>query len=326
MSEHEHERDPEARIIYVLCIVLAVPFVVAAFVRGQDIGAGTTMCMLIAALGVVGLVVDWRKRTRLPRARVVRASRERSAVAVAEAPIALDTILVVEDEPAIRQFLRTTFAAQGLHMIEATTLAEGQRALDAARPAVVLLDLGLPDGDGLHLLRNLRASSKTPVIVLSARDRELDKITALDAGADDYLMKPFDTGDLVARVQMALRRVRAPHPTTEALFVAGPFEIDQQRGTVTVEGRSVVLTRAELRLLVALARQPGKLVTYRQLIEEVWGSGTVHGAPELRVHVAALRRKIEKEPARPRWLVAEAGVGYRLLIDQSDDGAASRSL
>jgi two-component system, OmpR family, KDP operon response regulator KdpE len=125
---------------------------------------------------------------------------------------------------------------------------------------------------------------------------------------------------------MALQRVRAPHQTTEAMFVAGPFEIDQQRGTVTVEGSPVALTRPELRLLVALARQPGKLVTYRHLIEEVWGGDTVHGAAELRVHVAALRRKIEKEPARPRWLVAEAGVGYRLRIDQSDDGAASRSL
>jgi two-component system, OmpR family, KDP operon response regulator KdpE len=322
----EQARDPEARIICILCILFTVPFVVAAFVRRQDIGPGTTICMLLAVLGVVGLVADWRKRVRLPRARVLRGAPERNMVAVAEAPVALDTVLVVEDEPAIRQFLRTTLGSQGLHMIEATTLAEGQRALDDARPAIVLLDLGLPDGDGLQLLRNLRASSKTRVIVLSARDREFDKITALDAGADDYLLKPFDSRDLSARIQMALQRVRAPTPTTAAVLVAGPFAIDQQRGTVTVEGSPVALTRPELRLLVALARQPGKLVTYRQLIEEVWGGETVHGANELRVHVAALRRKIEKEPARPRWLVAETGVGYRLRIDQSDAGAASRNL
>lgn len=322
----EQERDPEARIICILCIVFTVPFVAAALVRRQDIGPGTTICMVLAVLGVAGLVVDWRKRVRVPRARVLRGDRESNMVAVAEDRIALDTVLVVEDEPAIRQFLRTTLCMQGLRMIEATTLAEGERALADVRPAAVLLDLGLPDGDGLQLLRSLRAASKTPVIVLSARDRELDKIAALDAGADDYLLKPFDSRDLIARVQLALQRARAPSATTEALLVVGPFVIDQQRSTVAVEGSPVTLTRPELRLLVALARQPGKLVTYRLLIEEVWGGETVHGANELRVHVAALRRKIEKEPARPRWLVAEIGVGYRLRIDQSDDGAASRNL
>jgi two-component system, OmpR family, KDP operon response regulator KdpE len=321
-----HERDPEARIIYAMCIVLTVPVIVIAFVRGEEIGAGASLCMLVAVLGVIGLIVDWRKRTKLPRARVVRAPAPRDpSPRLRDHPIAHDTVLVIEDEPSIRLFLRTTLAGHGLHMVEASTLAEGRRALEDARPAVVLLDLGLPDGDGLQLLQTLRVTSRTPVIVLSARDRELDKITALDAGADDYLLKPFDSHALLARVQTALQRARSPLAPSDVI-VAGPFRIDLQDGTVSVEGDAMTLTRPELRLLAALAREPGKVLTYRQLIDALWGGESVHGTSDLRVQVAALRRKIEKEPARPRWLLAETGVGYRLRVDHSDDGSASRSL
>jgi two-component system, OmpR family, KDP operon response regulator KdpE len=322
----EREQDPEARIIYAMCIVFTVPVVVIAFARGHDIGAGTSLCMVLAALGVIGLIAEWRKRTKLPRAHVVRTPPAPvSAQRLQDHLIADDTVLVIEDEPSIRRFLRTTLAGQGLRMLEATTLADGQRAFDHTRPAVVLLDLGLPDGDGLQLLRVLRATSSTPVIVMSARDRELDKVAALDAGADDYILKPFDSRDLLARVQMALQRPRAPIGPSDAI-VAGPFCIDLDRGTVTVEGEPVTLAPPELQLLAALARQPGRVLTYRQLIKEVWGDDTAHATHELRVHVAALRRKIEQEPAQPRWLVAETGIGYRLRVNQVDGGGPSRNL
>lgn len=310
-------RDPEARIIYGLCILISLPWVVAAFVRGQDIGPGTTICMIITALGTVGLVVDWRRRIRLPRACVVAHSAEpakpRSQTRVPDE--ADDAVLIVEDEPGIRQFLRTTLTSEGLRVIEAKTLAEAKEQLARVRPLAVLLDLGLPDGDGLELLRGRASSHQTPVLVMSARDRDYDKITALDAGADDFLLKPFDARDLVARVRLAMKRARTSPEQGEEPIRVGPFEIDPIRGSVTMNGDGVKLTTTELSILIALAREPGKVLTHRQLIHAVWGSGTVHDVSELRVHVAALRRKLESDPVRPRWLRTDTGIGYRLHVE-----------
>jgi two-component system KDP operon response regulator KdpE len=317
MRDSEH--DSEARIIYVLCIACTVPFLVVAIVRGEAIGAGTTIAMMIAALGMMGLVVSWRRRTRLPRARALHGAEVAVAPPEARAPPDEaaapldDSILIIEDEPGVRMFMHATLAATGLRIIDAASLVDGKRVLGELRPTVVLLDLALPDGDGLTLLRELRRSSRTPVIVLSARDREYDRIAALDAGADDYLLKPFDPRELRSRVDLAIGRACSTAPAGSMLEV-GPFRIDESSGSVTVEGRPISLTRVELQLLVVFARQPGKVITYRELIREVWGGESVEQADEVRVHVAALRRKIERDPARPRWLVAEAGAGYRLRV------------
>jgi two-component system KDP operon response regulator KdpE len=311
----ERGRDPEALIIYALCVLVSAPFVIAAIVHREPLGAGTALCMLLTAFGIGGLVLELRRRAHLPRARVVhRADRPTS-----NRSVSVPAVLLVEDEPAIRQFVRMTLESHGLHVIEATTLVEAQQMIVSARPAAVLLDLGLPDGDGLQLLRARASTEKAPVIVMSARHREHDKIAALDAGADDYLHKPFDPRDLLARVQLAIQRARPLRPIDEPLRV-GPFRIDPARAAVTIDGNAMQLTATELRLLTALARQPGKLFTHRQLIDAVWGPGTVHGVHDLRVHVSALRRKIEADPVRPRWLMTETGVGYRLraYTDRTD--------
>jgi two-component system, OmpR family, KDP operon response regulator KdpE len=225
---------------------------------------------------------------------------------------AIDTVLVVEDELPMRRFLRAALTTHGFGVIEATTLREAEQLATGTPPAAILLDLGLPDGDGMDLLRRLREWSATPVIVLSARDRENDKVTALDAGADDYLTKPFGTSELLARVRVALRHARgraAPeHPVTSV----GPIRIDSARHEVTVEGRAVHLTPIEFKLLALLARHAGKVLTHRQLLHDVWGPRSTHQSQYLRVHMVALRRKLEVDPARPRWLTTEPGVGYRL--------------
>jgi two-component system KDP operon response regulator KdpE len=171
----------------------------------------------------------------------------------------------------------------------------------------------LPDGDGLAVLRALRPDSRIPVIVLSARGQEGDKVAALDAGADDYLTKPFGAGELMARIRVALRHATAAGVgTTPDVLTVGPIQIDQPRHEVTVDDKVVHLTPIEFKILVELARQPGRVLTHRQLARGVWGVGPVDQSHTLRVHVAALRRKIEQDSARPRWLVTEAGVGYRL--------------
>jgi two-component system KDP operon response regulator KdpE len=175
---------------------------------------------------------------------------------------------------------------------------------------VVLLDLGLPDGDGIELLAAMPPDQRIPVIVLSARGQEGDKVIALDSGADDYLTKPFGAGELMARLRAVMRR--RPTGTAEDVLEVGPIRIDQPRHEVTVEGTAVHLTPIEFKLLVELARQPGRVLTHRQLLRDVWGPDAVEQSHYLRVHVAALRRKIERDPAQPQWLVTEAGVGYRL--------------
>lgn len=191
-------------------------------------------------------------------------------------------------------------------------MAQGSQLTAETRPDVVLLDLGLPDGDGLDLLRKLREWSETPVIVLSARDREDDKVSALDAGADDYLTKPFGTDELLARIRVALRHARGHSVTEDPVVIVGPIRIDRSRHEVTVSAEAVHLTPIEFHLLGFLARYAGKVLTHRQLLHEVWGPHSTQHTHYLRVHMAALRRKIEVDPARPKWLTTEAGIGYRL--------------
>jgi two-component system, OmpR family, KDP operon response regulator KdpE len=223
-----------------------------------------------------------------------------------------DTVLIVEDELPMRRFLRTALSANGFDVVEAGSMREAEQLVTGSPPGAILLDLGLPDGDGMTLLRSLREWSKTPVIVLSARDREDDKVKALDAGADDYLTKPFGTSELLARIRVALRHAKEHGVAEDPVTVVGPIRIDNARHEVTVDANVVHLTPIEFRLLAFLARHAGKVLTHRQLLHEVWGPQNAHHGEYLRVHMAALRRKIEADPARPRWLTTEAGVGYRL--------------
>lgn len=221
-------------------------------------------------------------------------------------------VLVVEDEPHMRRFLRTTLTGSGYAVLEART---GEEALDMAtawNPELVLLDLGLPDVDGLEVTRRMRTWSAVPVVVVSARGQELDKVRALDEGADDYLTKPFGTSELLARIRVALRhasRVAADSP--DPVLVAGDLEIDLGRRRVSRNGEEVRLTALEYRLLATLARHPGRVLTHRQLLRDVWGPNAVEHTHYLRVYMAQLRRKLEHDPARPRWLITELGVGYR---------------
>jgi two-component system KDP operon response regulator KdpE len=228
----------------------------------------------------------------------------------------MTTILVVDDDPQLRRFLRTTLAGHGHAVAEAGSVAEGIDAIGRIHPHVILLDLGLPDGDGLTVLRKIPAENRPPVIVLSARGQEGDKVTALDAGAEDYLTKPFGVSELLARIRVVLRRV-GDAPTPDVIEV-GPIRIDQPRHAVTVGGQDVHLTPIEFRLLLELARYPGRVLTHRQLLREIWGQKAVDEVHYLRVHMGALRRKIEADPARPLWLLTEAGVGYRMREPSPD--------
>ena len=223
-----------------------------------------------------------------------------------------ETVLVVEDESRMRRFLWEALSDRGYRVAEATTLAQAEKLAEQHRPSVILLDLVLPDGDGMSLLRRVRERRRTPVIVLSGRDGEQDKVAALDAGANDYLTKPFGMQELLARVRVALR-LAAEHPEPEdGRITVGAISIDIPCHEVRVDGELMHLTPIEFRLLLALARNAGRVLTHRQLLAEVWGPERTNQTHHLRVHVAALRRKIERDPARPRWLQTEAGIGYRL--------------
>jgi two-component system, OmpR family, KDP operon response regulator KdpE len=224
-------------------------------------------------------------------------------------------ILIVEDDGQIRRFLRAGLAAQGYELRETES---GERALAEAAispPDLVILDLGLPDMDGVEVVRRLREWSSTPILVLSARARESDKIAALDAGADDYLTKPFGMGELLARIRVALRHRVAGSDNEASVFNCSTLRVDLAARRVTVDATEVHLTPIEYRLLAVLIQHADKVVTHRQLLKEVWGPGYVERSHYLRVHMAALRHKLEADPARPRFLLTEAGVGYRLATD-----------
>lgn len=216
----------------------------------------------------------------------------------------------------MRRFLRTTLSALDYRIMEAETAAEALVAVTSHNPEVILLDLGLPDGDGIDVTRRIRAWNRVPIIVLSARGREEDKVAALDEGADDYLTKPFGVNELLARIRAALRRAAsASSGAPVAVLEVGPLHIDQARREVTVDAREIRLTPIEYRLLVLLAGNAGKVLTHRQILKEVWGPPYVNETHNLRVFMAALRRKVEDDPARPRLLLTEPGVGYRMKED-----------
>jgi two-component system KDP operon response regulator KdpE len=220
-------------------------------------------------------------------------------------------ILVIEDEPAIRAFLRVSLEASGYRVVEAARGSDGLVHAASHVPDVIVLDLGLPDVDGLTVTRRVREWSSIPIVVLSARGQEKDKVAALDAGADDYLTKPFGVPELLARLRVALRR-SARTATDEAPTVeVGGLRIDLAARRVTKDGADVRLTNLEYKLLTALARHAGKVLTQRQLLRDVWGPGSESQPHTLRVFMSQLRHKLEADPARPRYLLTEQGVGYR---------------
>jgi len=226
------------------------------------------------------------------------------------------TVLVIEDEVQIRRFLRATLTANGYQLLEATTAQEGLVQAATRQPEIVILDLGLPDLDGLEVTRRLREWTTVPIIVLSARGQESDKVTALDAGADDYLTKPFSVSELLARLRVALRHAaRTSQEPGEPMFTVGELRVDLGRRQVSIADQQVHLTPIEYKLLSTLVRYAGRVVTHRQLLQEVWGPGHTDASHYLRVYMGQLRHKLEADPARPRYLVTEPGVGYRLKTD-----------
>ena len=222
-------------------------------------------------------------------------------------------ILVVEDEADIRRFVRLALESEGHEVFEADGVKRALIDAGTRRPDLVVLDLGLPDGDGVDFIRDLRGWSAVPVIVLSARSSEADKIAALDAGADDYLVKPFGAGELLARVRAQLRRHAQQTPTGEPLVEFGDVRIDLARRTVERAGEALHLTPIEYRLLTHLSAQPDRVVTHRQLLKAVWGPGHAEDTHYVRVHMANLRKKIEADASMPRHLLTETGIGYRFV-------------
>jgi two-component system KDP operon response regulator KdpE len=239
-----------------------------------------------------------------------------SRASAAEASRREPLVLVVEDEPQVMRFLRATLPAHGYRVLEAATGAQALVEAQTRQPDVVLLDLGLPDVDGLEVTRRIREWSRVPIVVVSARGQERDKVQALDAGADDYLTKPFGTDELLARMRVALRHAaRVAGGDGEAVFEVGDLRVDLGSRLVHLRGDEVRLTRTEYRLLAALVQHAGKVLTHRQLLREVWGPGAANETHYLRVYMAQLRHKLEDDPARPRYLLTETGVGYRLRVE-----------
>lgn len=221
-------------------------------------------------------------------------------------------ILIVEDEPEIRRFVRLALAAEGYEVHEADGVQRGLIEAGTRRPDLVVLDLGLPDGDGVDLIRDLRTWSAAPVLVLSARSGEADKVEALDAGADDYLVKPFGAGELLARVRAQLRRQQQT-PAGDTTVRFGEISVDLVRRVVERLGEPLHLTPIEYRLLTHLAAQPDRVITHQQLLKAVWGPGHAQDTHYVRVHMANLRKKVERQPSRPEHFVTEAGIGYRFV-------------
>jgi len=222
-------------------------------------------------------------------------------------------ILLIEDERQMRRFLRVSLAADGYDLIEAETAAEGMTLAASHNPDIVLLDLGLPDGDGLQVTERLREWTAVPILVISARGQEADKIKALDAGADDYLTKPFGVGELLARIRVALRRA-ATADDGQSLFTLGELRVDLARRHVLVSQKEVHLTPIEYKLLALLVKHAGLVLTHRQLLREVWGPHHTEQTQYLRVYMGQLRHKLERDPSRPQYLLTEPGVGYRLRV------------
>ncbi len=224
-------------------------------------------------------------------------------------------VLVIEDEPQMRRFLKASLESHDYSLVEAVTAREGMTQATGRNPDAILLDLGLPDLDGIELTRRLREWSRTPIIVISARGREQDKIAALDAGADDYLTKPFGIGELLARLRVALRHAAAPEGAGEPVLKVGDLKVDLASRLVFRQGAEVHLTPIEYKLLATLVRHAGKVVTHRQLLKEAWGPNAVEQTHYVRVYMTQLRHKLEDEPSRPRYLLTESGVGYRLKVE-----------
>lgn len=224
------------------------------------------------------------------------------------------TVIIVEDEKQIRRFVRDALETEGFHVFEAETVRQGLVEAGTRKPDLVILDLGLPDRDGIEFIRDLRSWSALPIIVLSARSNEADKIAALDAGANDYLTKPFGVGELLARVRVALRhRETGEAGASEIEF--GSVRIDLLNRSVKRDGQAIHLTPIEYRLLTLLIRNVGKVLTHRQILREVWGPSHVESNHYLRIYMGQLRHKLEANPAQPRWLQTETGVGYRLVVE-----------
>jgi two-component system KDP operon response regulator KdpE len=220
------------------------------------------------------------------------------------------SVLVVDDEPEIRRFLRASLKIHQHEVIEADTGASALSALRSVSPDLVILDLGLPDIDGVEVTRRIREWSQVPIIVLSVRNREVDKIEALNAGADDYLTKPFGVGELLARIRVIMRRVA--NVGTHPVYRIGDLVVDLDRYEVTLSGQAIPLTPTEFELLSLLVQNAGKVVTQRQIIQKVWGAGYEDASGLLRVNISNLRHKIEPDPSHPIYIMTELGVGYRL--------------
>ena len=230
---------------------------------------------------------------------------------MSNSPLPKPTVLVIDDELQIRRLLRVCLEANGYRVVEAATGQDGIVQAAQHPPDVVLLDLGLPDMDGVAVLKRLREWSRLPVVVLSVRDREEDKIAALDQGADDYVTKPFTTGELLARLRVAQRHAL---PVAEnSVFRSGDLEVDLAARVVKLGGQEVKLTATEYSLLRLLVQHAGKVLTQRQILKEVWGPNAVEQTHYLRVYMAHLREKLERDPSKPRFFVTEPGVGYRLI-------------
>jgi len=224
------------------------------------------------------------------------------------------TILVIEDEVSIRRFLKASLLSGGFRFLEAENGNEGLALASSHNPELVLLDLGLPDLDGLKVIHELRKWATMPILILSARGKEQDKNAALDAGADDYLTKPFNVGELKARIRVALRRQEGASGE-EKVFETGNMKVDFTQRQVFLGKQLIHLTPTEFKILALMARRPGKLITQPQLLKEIWGPGARGDSQALRVHLHQLRQKIEEKPAQPRYLITEAGIGYRLKCD-----------
>ncbi len=223
----------------------------------------------------------------------------------------LTIVLVIEDEPQIRRLLRVTLEANGYEVFDAVNGQDGIAQAAQRRPEIILLDLGLPDLDGVEVLKHIREWSRVPVIILSVRDRENDKIAALDAGADDFVTKPFGSGELLARLRTTLRRSQPQ--AAEAIFRNGNLEMDLSTRLVRKNGQEVKLTPTEYALLRLLVVHAGKVLTHRQLLTEVWGPNAVEQTHYLRVHIAHLREKLEDNAAQPKFIITEPAVGYRAV-------------